>query len=615
MSGESGRYDASLLSGLKSGSTTGGPPTGRQSHRGNAASPGVGIGLAYVLDRRKVQVPHRHIDKAEVDAEQKRFRVALKGTQEQLEAIKTRLSHGEHRLILKAQQMMLRDPDLIHQTETLIREELLNAEWAVARATDSVRDTLEKVGDDYLRERAGDVAFIAERLLSNLAGGHPEELNPPEGAVIVAHDLSPADTAQLHHRKVAGIVTSEGGRTSHTAIMARALEIPAVVGIDGIIDAVETGDRVVVDGTHGGVIVRPTPDDLSAFESESERYQAFQKKVNKQRALLAITDDGTHVMLRANVALAEDLDSAVSHGAEGVGLYRTEYMFMGRDAPPTEEEHYRAAKDVLARCAPYPVTMRTFDLGSDKQCRFFVPGEPEANPAMGLRSLRLALREREAFLTQLRGLLRAGLHGPLRIMLPLVSGLGELRLALEAVEEARQQLDEEGMAFDPDVPVGIMIELPSAAMVADLLARHVDFMSIGTNDLIQYTLAIDRENDEVNYLYEPMHPAILRLIQRVTMAGANAGIPVSLCGEMAADPLFTWVLCGLGLRELSMHPGAIPVVKSVLRGSSIDDMEGLAETLVGIETAQEAEREVKRVMLERFPEHMRHGTVVLDDET
>ena len=574
---------------------------------GIPASPGVGIGPAYVVNRSHVHVTRTQIDRAQVKDEIKRFRVALRATQEQLEAIKARLPHGEHRQILKAQQMMLRDPDLATRVEFLVREEAINAEWALDRVVEAVRETLDRAADEYFRERRSDVAFLAERVLQNMQGDLPGELQAPPGSVVVAHDLSPADTAQLARASVVGIVTGVGGRTTHSAIMARSLEIPAVVGVDDIISDVRSGDWVVVDAVHGLVIVRPLEGELGKWSEERNRYEAFEDLIQRDHALPAISKDGQHVILRANVALDEEVASAQFHGAEGIGLYRTEYIFMNRETPPTEEEHYRHAKAVLRKVAPYPVTLRTFDLGSDKPSKLLNFSERESNPAMGLRSLRLALRERDLFLAQLRGLLRAALHGPLRIMLPLVSGLSELRLALGCVEEAHRQLDEAGLAHSSDVPVGIMIEMPSAAIVSDVLAKHVDFMSIGTNDLIQYTLAIDRENDDVSYLYRPLHPALLRLITMVAEAGAQENVPVSLCGEMAADPRYTWVLVGLGVRELSMHPSAIPVIKSIIRASDTAEMRKLAQEVLKVEDDEDAERLVLRTMEARFPEHLRHG--------
>lgn len=586
----------------------------RLDRRGLAVSSGVGIGRAYVVERREVNVPHTKIDRESVDEEIGRFRDALKRTQEQLEGIKAKLPSGEHRQILKAQQMMLRDPDLRTHTETKVRDEAINAEWALSQVIDAMRERLGAVADEYFRERAFDVGFLGERVLLNLAGETLAELQPPDGAVVIAHDLSPADTANLHGSTVQGILTEVGGQTSHSAIMARALEIPAIVGMESLLEDVETGDLVIVDAVHRTVILRPTEQELEQYRSEADRYAKFEAQIHKEHALPAVTRDGEHVTLRANVALAEEVSGVRKHGAEGIGLYRTEYLFLGRDRAPTEEEHYRTAKRVLQACAPYPVTFRTFDLGSDKRSTIIESPVPEVNPALGLRSMRLALRHRGVFLDQLRGLLRAALHGPLRIMLPLVSGLEELRAGLEAVEEARDQLVEAGMAHAESVPVGIMIEVPSAAVVADMLASHVDFMSIGTNDLIQYCLAIDRESEEVSYLYEPLHPAILRLISRVCEAGRAAEIPVSICGEMAADPRYTWVLVGLGVRELSVHPAGVPVIKSIIRTSTMGEMNALAADVASSASTREARKMVKRVMKERFSEHLEHGAGAVDGD-
>jgi phosphotransferase system enzyme I (PtsI) len=579
----------------------------RVDRRGIAVSPGVGIGTAFVVEHRQVAVPHTKIEREEVDEEVKRFYDALRASQEQLESIKSKLHHGEHRQILKAQQMMLRDPDMRAQVEARVRENHICAEWAVAQVTDEIRVTFSELSDDYIRERSFDVGFLASRILRNLAGDQPTELHPPEGAVIVAHDLSPADTAHLHRYEVQGIVTEVGGQTSHTAIMARALSIPAVVGVDKVLQEVETGDPVIVDAVHRTIIVRPTEAEIEHYSSEAERYAAFEKEIHKEHALPAVTKDGLHVALRANVAIAEEVPGVRKFGAEGVGLYRTEFFYLDREELPTEEDHYRDAKKVLQACSPYPVTFRTFDIGSDKRSDLFEIPDDEANPALGLRSLRLALKHREVFQTQIRGLMRAALHGPLRIMLPLVSGLHELELALEVIEEAKKQLEDAGMAHAEKVPVGIMIEVPSAAVVADVLAKRVDFLSIGTNDLIQYCLAIDRESEDVNYLYEPLHPAILRLIKMVCEAGKANSIPVSMCGEMAADPRFTWVLIGLGVEELSMHPSGVPVIKNIIRGSHTREMGELAAAALEAESGRAARRIVVREMGERFTEHLEHG--------
>ncbi len=559
------------------------------------------------MDRRRSHVLDRDIERSEIDAEIGRFLQALKQTQEQLEAIKARLPHGEHRQILKAQQLMLRDPDLSGRVAEIVREEQLGAECAVARVAEEIRETLAQADAVHFRERSTDITFLAERVLQNLQGEAPKVLAPPAGSIVIAHDLSPADTAEIVRSDCVGIVTAVGGATAHSAIIARSMELPAVVGVDGVDTVVERGDMVVVDAIHGAVLLRPSDAELEEWNEARSRYDQFEDQVQREHGLPAMTRCGQHVTLRANVALAEEVASSRFHGAEGVGLFRTEFLYMDRDSIPQEEEHYRHAKHVLRQMAPYPVLFRTFDLGSDKQTRLLEFSEQEANPAMGLRGLRLALKEREMLLAQLRGLLRAAVHGPLRIMLPLISGVAELKQALAAVDEARAQLEDAGMAYAQEVPVGIMIEMPSAAMVADKLAKYVDFMSIGTNDLIQYTLAIDRENDDVAYLYRPLHAAILRLIERVSEAGAAQGIPVSLCGEVAADPRYTWVLVGLGVTELSMHPSAIPVIKNIIRSSELADMKALAASVLEFDDVGDAERVVLKLMRARFPEHLDHG--------
>lgn len=606
--------DVPEASGVREISAVRHAPLGTLERRGSAVSPGLGTGPAYVVDRRVVNIPHTHIERDAIEDELKRFRAALRGAQDQLEAIKSRLEHGEHRQILKAQQMMLRDPDLIQRTEALIKNEQLCAEWAVSRSVDEIGQTLAKASDELFRARQFDVRFMGERLITTLGGEEKDAITPPEGTVVIAHDLSPADTAQLSRHRIAGLVTEEGGQTSHTAIIARALRIPAVVGVDDLLAVVETGDSIIVDGVHGVVHIRPSQAQIDALAQEVERYVAFEQHIHKEHALPAQTDDGETIRLRANLALDEEIEGARRVGAEGVGLYRTEFMFMNRETAPSEEEHYRTAKALLQRWAPHTVRIRTFDLGSDKQCPALSTGEVEANPAMGLRSLRLALRRRDEFLAQLRGLLRAALHGPLQIMFPLVSGLQELADARIAFDEAREQLVEQGLPHADHVPVGVMIEVPSAAIIADLLARHVDFMSIGTNDLIQYTLAIDRENDDVNYLYEPLHPAILRMIKMICDACKAASIPVSLCGEMAGDPRYTWVLVGLGLRELSMQASAIPVIKNVIRSSSLDEMEALTQAVLACETADAAGKLVMRAIGTRFSEHLQHTAGLHPDE-
>ncbi len=582
-------------------------PTSPKHLRGIAVSSGIAIGPAYVVDRRKQHVETRDIERSGVEDELTRFEDALARTQAQLEVIEGRLPHGEHRQILKAQQMMLEDPDMSGRVAEIVSEELIGAECAVARVTDEIREMLEQADAEHFRERSSDITLLADRVLSNLTGDAPATLKPPSGAIVIAHDLSPADTAELVRSDIVGIVTAVGGLTAHSAIIARSMELPAVVGVHDVDLLVERGDTVVLDAIHGVVMMRPSEAELDEWNDARRRYDEFEDHVQREHGLPAMTQCGQRITLRANVALTEEVSSSRFHGAEGVGLYRTEFLYMGRDTLPQEEEHYRHAKHVLRQMSPYPVVFRTFDLGSDKQTPLLHFDETEANPAMGLRGLRLSLKHREWFLAQIRGLLRAAVHGPVRIMLPMVTGLDELKLALQVVDEARQQLEDARLAYAQEVPVGIMVEVPSAALVADRLARYVDFMSIGTNDLIQYTMAIDRENDDVAYLYRPLQPAILQLIQRVCEAGRDAEIPVSLCGELASDPRYTWILLGLGVRELSMHPSAIPVIKNIIRSSDHAEMVELASAALEFESVTDAEHMVLGKMRARFPEHLDHG--------
>lgn len=585
--------------------------TNNGTYLGRAASPGVGMGPAYVLERREVQVLHDHVQ--DVDGEVMRLLEAVDAAKAQLKYIADKISSEESQGILQAQGLMLSDPSLLSQVQARIRKDKINAEWALVLVTDQMKASLNRASEQHLRERQHDLAFMTRRLLWALRGEQADEFSAPAGSVVVAHDLSPADTASFLRTSVAGIATDVGGPTSHSAIMARAMEIPAVVGVDRgehMVQQVETGDWVIVDGIKGRVYVRPDEETKAHFEAQAQQYRDFYDRFASEKSLPTVTQDGQRIHLRANLAFAAELDAAILHGAEGVGLYRTEHLYMNRPSFPGEHEHYRIAKQILARCAPNPVVFRLFDLGADKVCSLFPQDEPEPNPAMGLRSLRLALRHPEVLLCQMRGLLRAALHGPTKILLPLVSGLDELAAAKRALVLAQEQLAEQGLPYAEEVELGIMIEVPSAALTADELAKHVDFMSIGTNDLIQYTLAIDRGNEEVGYLYEPLHPAILRMIHQVCEAGKKHGVPVSVCGEMASAPQYAWVLAGLGVQELSVHPAAVPVLKNLLRASNFDEMRALAQEVLAGASAQRAQELVQAAMGKRFAEHLLHGTPV-----
>jgi phosphotransferase system enzyme I (PtsI) len=569
---------------------------------GIAASPGIAVGRVWTVDRRRVKTPRREIAPGEVEPELTRLRQALALSDRQLAAVRAKvekLEGTEHTAIIDMHRMMLKDELLVLEAERLVRDERVNAEWAVKRAIRKIKGAFDDVADPYFKERRADVEYVGERLIRNLMGEAPDVQEvPPEGAIVVARDLSPADTALLlHERKVAAFVTDLGTQTSHTAIVARALGVPAVVGVARATAAAERGDWVVVDGGRGVVVLRPEAGERAGYQAARERYLAHERELLSTRDLPATTLDGVTVRLVGNIEFAEEVESLLVHGGEGVGLYRTEFLYMGRADLPGEEELFRDYRRILEALAPRPVTIRTFDLGADK-----LPAGIRAhaeNPALGLRALRYCLRQPDLFRTQLRALLRAAPHGNLRIMFPMVSGVAELRAARRAVAEVADELRREGTPVELP-PVGIMVELPSAALIADRLAKECDFFSIGTNDLIQYTLAIDRQNKDVAYLYRPMHLAVLRTLALICDAGRRAGIPVSMCGEMAGEPLYALVLLGLGLSELSMNGPSIPLVKEVIRAARASDGRALLDRLLDLTADDEIDRAVREEMAARF---------------
>ena len=563
-------------------------------------------------ERRAAAQVYREADAVlapeEVEPELARFRTALDLSDLQLAEVREKVERAdgapgtaEHTAIIDMHRMMLKDEMLVLEAQRLIREDRLNAEWAVKRAIRKIKGAFHEHADEYFKERRADVDYVGERIIKNLLGQAPDvDEVPPEGAIIVAHDLSPADTALLlHERKVAAFVTDAGAKTSHTAIVARALEVPAVVGVGKITSLAERGDWIVVDGTRGVVVINPTPGERSDYEAAQARFRLEEAQLLQTRDLPARTQDDVTVRLAGNIEFVEEVPSLVNHGGEAVGLYRTEFLFLGRSDLPGEEEHFQNYRRVLEALAPRPVTIRTFDLGGDKlPAGMRVPAE---NPALGLRAIRYSLRQPEMFRVQLRALLRASVHGNLRIMFPMISGVGELRAAKKALEDARAELEREGVKMKAHVPVGIMIELPSAALIADRLAKESDFFSIGTNDLIQYTIGIDRQNKDVAYLYKPLHLAVLRMLKIVCDAGRAAAIPVSMCGEMAGDPVNALVLVGLGVSELSMNGPSIPFVKRVIRAGRAADGRALVERLLSLSLADDIEREVRTEMMRRFP--------------
>ena len=572
--------------------------------KGMGVSEGVALGPIYLLDREQVAVPHTRIQPEETEAELARFRKALAATHRQLELIKKRIQTEESRdlqYIMDAQILILKDDLLWQGTEDGIRQGL-NTEWALELVRDRIRTVFDNLGDKYFRERRSDVDYAVERVLRSLLKRRAESIEDVKGNMIVAaRDLSPADTAQMVHSRVIGFITDMGSKSSHTAIMARSLEIPAVVGLKTVSQLAKTGDVVAIDGFSGEVVINPDAATRQRFQELKKSYRSYQTQLPKYRRLPAVTLDGSPVRLLANIELLEELGAVKRYGAEGIGLYRTEFLYMNRKDLPTEEEHYQNYRKVAEAVFPRPAVIRTLDIGGDK----FVSQlelAPELNPAMGLRAIRFCLKEPKIFKSQLKGILRAGELGNLRIMIPMISGVEEVRAAREVIEEAQAELKKDRARFAPGIPIGIMMETPSAVAEADLLAREVDFFSIGTNDLIQYSLAIDRTNEQVSYLYEPLHPGVLRMLRQVADAGRAQKIRVAICGEMAGDPFYTAVLMGLGLEELSMSPYSIPRIKRMIRMIDLGEARTLADRLLGVPTGSEIASLLTKKMEEWFPD-------------
>jgi phosphotransferase system enzyme I (PtsI) len=496
---------------------------------------------------------------------------------------------------------MLSDVHLTDQAKRYIRDDKTSADWAVRRALDQIQSVFDRIEDPYFRERRSDIAMVGERLLRNLLGMVESSVeDTPKGSIAVGHDLSPADVAQLGRAEAAGFCTEAGGRTSHTAIVARALGLPLVVGVERLGHRVWSGMTVIVDGNRGEVILDPDAEALRRYMARADVQRARAHRLSAMRDTPSATIDNTPIHLAANVEMLEEIPIAVDLGAEAVGLFRTEFLYLERPTLPTEEEQYQHAVAALKSVGGRPITFRTLDLGGDK-LPAAVRMPSGANPAMGLRSIRYSLHRIDIFRTQLRALYRASVEGPMSILFPLISGVAELRTAKGVCEGVCAELAKEGIPHDPKVPIGTMVETPSAAFIADLLAAECDFLSIGTNDLIQYALAADREDEHVGYLYHPLHPAILRALKQIVEGAARFNKPVAMCGDMAGDPLLAWMLIGLGLRQLSMAPRQIPVLKSIVHSTKIADAERMARAAMELRTEIEVEELVYGTMRERFP--------------
>jgi len=562
--------------------------------KGLGVSPGIGIGRALVLKRATRELRFR-VPESLVKRELERFDDARARSRDQIQHIKARIADSagtEHAYLFDAQLLMLDDAMLVDRTASIIRQERLNAESALQRALEQISAFFEQAEDAYLRERKGDVADVVGRIVMNLrAAGDPADLfKGLEGPlVLVADEITPSVIAQLDWSRLAALVTDVGSWTYHTAILARSIRVPAVAGLHNASAVILPGANVAVDGATGEVIVDPDDSTLARIATQRRRREAYEQSLDEYRGLAAVTEDGVAIRLEANVEAPGDAARALERGAEGIGLFRSEFLLAsGGQAALTEESQYAAYRQLIESAGGSRVTVRTFDV-SEPQLRIEHAGVEGARAPLGLRGIRLSLALDEIFQAQLRALLRAAVHGPLRIMFPFVSGVDELRDAKAAVARAAESVRARGVDV-PSVPVGVMIEVPSAALTADLLAEEADFFSIGTNDLIQYCLAVDRTDDRVSRLYEPLHPAILRTIRLVARAGRRRRIPVAVCGEMAADPVLMTLLVGLGLTEFSMAAGSIPVAKRVLRDLRASDARTIANRSLRAKTPADVEK-------------------------
>lgn len=569
---------------------------------GIAGSPGYAIGPALVFDTRRPGVTRRRVAKHAADEELERYDTAVKLAAQELSDMARRADLPvAEASILQAYILMVQDETLRADVERHIRIDRQCAEWALDSAVHAMADELRAQDDSYLAERSHDVEFVGDRIIAVLSG-RQRGLVLPEGGdpvIIVAHDLSPAETATLTRDRVLALVTEIGTRTSHTAILARALEIPAVVGVGEILSKVGYGDQLVVDGYHGRVTLRPSAEVISRARQNAARHQALSDRLRTLRDRPAVTQCGTAVHLCANIELPAEAEAALTQGAQGIGLYRTEFLYVDRSTPPGEEEQYEVYRHVVEAMAPLPVTLRTFDIGGDKFVSSFqVP--PDMNPALGLRAVRLGLAQPDLFRMQLRAMVRASAHGALRIMVPMVAAIHELRAVRRLLNEAIARVDAQGHPRAQEIPLGIMVEVPSAAVLADHFAREAEFMSIGTNDLVQYSLAVDRSSRQLASLASFFDPAILKLVSGVIAAGRSYDRPVTVCGAMASDPLGTILLVGMGLRELSMEASAIAEIKEAISRFSIAEAEEAVRVATQFDTAEAVEASLAEAFAPRL---------------
>lgn len=581
----------------------------RTTLHGIAVSAGISIGkVFFTWHSNSVNLPRVQIAETAQDAEIVRLQNAVARVKTTLQEARDRVPADlkEHAAIINSHLVIATDPKLFKSTCACIHEKSITAEWALEQSVEAVISAFARIDDEYIRERMQDVRLVSNRILQELLGDshRPEQREMQERMVLMAYDISPADVIDLPLPKIMSLVTQEGGKTSHTGILARSLQIPAIVGVEGLTEQVEDGDFVIIDALQGLVIVDPNEAELEKYTNYKYQFEAYQKTLQQECALPAETLDGFRLEVNANVEMPSEAPQVLQHGGEGVGLYRTEYSYLNsQNSTPTEEELFAEYNAIAESLAPKKVVLRTLDVGADKMTRA-QSNLHEPNPALGLRAIRYCLKHTDVFKTQLRAILRASVHDNVTLMFPMISGVQELRDAKALLQEVREELTREGIPFNRELPVGIMIELPSAVLLADELAAEVDFFSIGTNDLIQYSLGIDRCNSHVAHLYQPLHPAIVRSVKFVVDAAHRVGIEVSICGEVASDPYCIPLLLGMQIDSISLSPQAIPGIKHIIRSTDIEDCKRLLHSAIRMKTVQDINAIVRKNVFQRMPEEL-----------
>jgi phosphotransferase system enzyme I (PtsI) len=574
--------------------------------RGISGSPGIALGFAHVFDQGKLTIPHRTLARKDVEEEVARFDKALLSVKEQLQYLRKRVSDeqgDEHVYLVDAQLLMLEDRTLTEDTRELMQSQQINVEWALQKALERFKASFDKIDDEYFRDRRSDIEYVEERLLRALLGTKEHRyVSIQRQTILVTPELTPADLTKINRENLAAIVTDVGGRTSHTAIIARSLEIPFVTGFGELTLAVQNGCRMIVDANEGIAILDPSSQTWSAYEEKKLRYASTRKELLKNRHYKAETKDQFFVQLRANIDLLEELPSMEANGAEGIGMLRTEHLFLGGQLPVSEDEQFEKYKEAVLKAKPHETVIRLLDLSGDELFHPPRSGPPlHHNPALGLRGIRFLLHEKEIFRVQVRAIVRASAFGKVAVLYPMISTVGEVRLANQWVQEIMEDLKQKGIKFDPDLRIGAMIEVPSAVLCAEKLAQEVDFFSVGTNDLVQYSMGVDRSNELVADLYDPFHGAVLQLLKIIVEKGHKAGIEVGICGEVACEPLYIPLLIGLECNFLSMNTAAIPMIKEIIRELSAAESKEWLREVADLDSPAEMREMLSSRLSKRLP--------------